>query len=326
MPEAKKSPETCRICGNTQNNLAHIAKEMMFGLRDEFEYLECGSCGCLQIKEVPEDMSPYYPEQYYSFGHFDGRKFKGFIGGFRKWKYSSLINGESLRGKIVRFLTGKKDFDVFHGLNINKNSGILDVGCGNGQGFLYPLSEAGFKNILGCDPYLESEIAYPNGLRIEKTKIDEVSNTWDLITYHHAFEHVPDPIENLKCVHDLLNENGVCVIRIPTVSSYAWKHYGVNWVQLDAPRHFFVHSIESMKALAEITNLELFKVVYDSNDLQFRGSERYLKDVSLFAPEPKGFFKSIQRKIKKRGYKKSAKSLNKNNQGDQAAFFLRKKA
>ncbi len=316
----------CRICGNSKNNNAYLAREMMFGLRHEFEYFECDGCGCLQIKEVPEDMSPYYPEQYYSFGDFDGRKFKGFLGSLRKWKYFALIDGESFPGKIVRFLTGKKDYDIFNGLKINKNTRILDVGCGNGQGFLYPLAEAGFKNILGCDPYLESGISYPNGLNIKKTEIDEVSGTWDLITYHHAFEHVPDPIENLQCVHDLLESDGVCVIRIPTVSSYAWKHYGVNWVQLDAPRHFFVHSIESMTELAKITNLELFNVAYDSGDLQFRGSERYVKDVSLFAPEPKGFIKSVQRKLKKRAYKNAAKKLNKSNSGDQAAFYFRKKA
>ena len=48
---------TCAICGNQPNNTIHIAREMMFGLRDAFRYLECAACGCVQLLDVPSDMS-----------------------------------------------------------------------------------------------------------------------------------------------------------------------------------------------------------------------------------------------------------------------------
>jgi len=38
-----------------------------FGLRDEFRYLECGACRCVQLVDVPADLSKYYPPNYYSF-------------------------------------------------------------------------------------------------------------------------------------------------------------------------------------------------------------------------------------------------------------------
>ena len=44
----------------------HHPREKMHGLGDEFEYFVCGACGCLQIGETPEDMSRYYPDDYYS--------------------------------------------------------------------------------------------------------------------------------------------------------------------------------------------------------------------------------------------------------------------
>ena len=37
---------------------------MMFGLREEFEFFECGNCGCVQIAEVPANLAKYYPEEY----------------------------------------------------------------------------------------------------------------------------------------------------------------------------------------------------------------------------------------------------------------------
>ena len=63
--------KVCRICGNTEKNLIHKAQEMMFGTRDEFDYLECSACGTLQIVEIP-DLSCYYPRDYYSFVSEEG--------------------------------------------------------------------------------------------------------------------------------------------------------------------------------------------------------------------------------------------------------------
>lgn len=315
----------CRICNNSENNKEYTAQEMMYGLRDEFVYFECSQCNCLQIKEFPSNMLPYYPDEYYSLGEYDGRKFKGFTGKIRKWKYGSLVSQNKILRKVARGITGKKDFDIFHGFEIKKATRILDVGCGSGQNFLYPLAEVGFENLMGCDPYLKKPITYANGLSIVNSEIHELQSEWDIITFHHAFEHMPDPLKNLQKVFSLLNANGTCIVRIPTVSSYAWRHYKTDWVQLDAPRHFFLHSIESMAYLAKISNLELFKVVYDSGEFQFRGSEKYKKDISLFAPEPKGLIKSAQRKIRKQRYKRLAKKLNENENGDQAAFYFRKK-
>jgi len=58
---------TCRVCEATAQGRTHIAREMMYGFRDEFEYYECPVCGCLQIQQVPSDLSKYYPRDYYSF-------------------------------------------------------------------------------------------------------------------------------------------------------------------------------------------------------------------------------------------------------------------
>ncbi len=308
----------CRICGNSENNTEYSAKEMMFGFRDEFQYFQCDYCECLQIENIPEDMSRYYPKQYYSFGAYNGKKFKGLKGAIRRLKYAPLINHDSPFHKIARYITGKTDYDLFRGLNVQKNTRILDVGCGNGQSFLYPLAEVGYQNVLGCDPYLDSDISYANGLKIQSSSIHDISGTWDIITFHHSFEHINDPIENLQKVSQLLTQNGVCIIRIPTVSSFAWEHYKEKWVQFDAPRHFFLHSRKSIEKLAKITNLDFFKTDYDSTHFQFSGSEMYLKDIPLSEKEPVGFFKKIK-------YKKQAKKLNKEGSGDQAAFFLRKK-
>ncbi|MEL6812184.1 MAG: class I SAM-dependent methyltransferase [Bacteroidota bacterium] len=321
MTSSFQENHTCRICGNGTHNKVYTAKEMMYGLREEFDYFECGSCGCLQIVDIPEEMAKYYPGDYYSLGKYNGKKFRGFKGGIKKFQYRN----SALRKGLFKSLFGIKEYRIFNDLGISKDSKILDVGCGNGRNFLYPLAEVGFTHVLGCDPYLSEAIHYDNGLVIEKADVFDITGSWDVITYHHAFEHLPNPKENLEKIHDLLSEKGVCILRIPTVSSFAWEHYKEYWVQLDAPRHFFLHSKASIELLAEQTGMELMKVLYDSNHFQFMGSEKYLKDIPLSTKKEKGLVASLRRKVAKSKYGRKAKALNKQGRGDQAAFFLRKK-
>ncbi len=316
---------TCRICGNSKENKTFVAKEMMYGLREQFEFFQCSNCECLQISEFPSDMSKYYPGDYYSFDTYDGKKFEGTKGAIKKKQYEYAAIGGTIYKNTFAHLIGKKEYEIFNELDVTKETSILDVGCGNGRNFLYPLAEVGFKNVVGCDPYLNETIQYENGLTIKKSSVFDMEGTFDIITYHHAFEHLPDPSENLQKVYELLSPGGVCIIRIPTVSSYAWKHYGVNWVQLDAPRHFFLHSQKSMQLLAENTNFDLYKIEYDSTHFQFSGSEKYLQNIPLSTPKLKGFSNSLHRKTQNFQYGQKAKQLNKEGRGDQAAFYLRKK-
>ena len=296
----------------------------MYGTRDKFDYFECSACGCLQIGELPENLADYYPSNYYSFNLKEDNAFDGSAGAFRRFQYTNSLFGSSVYQKTIGKLIDKKFFYLFKSLNLNKETAILDVGCGDGKNFLYPLSALGFKNLLGCDPFLSQDIVYKNGLNIKKANIEEIDRFFDLITYHHSFEHVPNPLAHLKHAYSLLNSGGTCMLRIPTASSYAWKHYKENWSQLDAPRHLFLHSKKSIALMAEQAGFVLEKVIYDSGHFQFTGSELYKRDIPLNAPREKGLLQNLNRKLKKSSYKRKAEKLNQEHRGDQAAFYLKK--
>jgi 2-polyprenyl-3-methyl-5-hydroxy-6-metoxy-1,4-benzoquinol methylase len=68
---------------------------------------------------------------------------------------------------------------------------------------------------------------------------------------HHSFEHMDNPCGVLKQIDKLLNPDGELLIRIPVSDSFAWRKYGVDWFQLDAPRHFFLHTTKSIALLAK---------------------------------------------------------------------------
>ena len=314
----------CKICGNSENNKAFQIREMMFGFREEFTYFECSKCGCLQIAEIPKNMGKYYPANYYSFKKEEGAN--NFIKQILKRKMGEYaLFKKGLIGKAIYMKYPNPFFDMISRMGVNYNSRILDVGCGAGN-LLYSLNETGFKNLVGVDPYINEEVI-DGQVKILKKTIHELSGSqkFDLIISNHSFEHISDQLETLVKVSKILSENGVCLIRMPVKTEYIWNRYGVNWVQIDAPRHFFIHTIKSFTYLAKKAGLVIKDITFDSTEFLFWGSEQYKRGIPLRAEDsysvnPK---KSIFTAKQIRAFRKLAKELNKNNQGDQAAFYLR---
>ncbi len=58
---------TCRICGTRGDFALFHTREMLHGTRQPFDYFECASCGCVRITDVPDDLSLFYPDNYFSF-------------------------------------------------------------------------------------------------------------------------------------------------------------------------------------------------------------------------------------------------------------------
>ena len=323
--EKAKGMVTCLLCGYSGEQDIFRAREMQFGTREEFNYFNCGSCECLQIEDVPEDLSIHYPQQYYSTKALKEERYRGLRGWVWKQPYQASMKSGGLFSSLLRSIKAVPHFSCLQSINLKPEDRILDVGCGNGKHFLYPLVKLGFSNAMGCDPFLEKDIQYENGLKIKKASvedIDEGGGNYDAIFFHHSFEHVVDPLLTLRATSTLMNSESICVIRIPVSSSWAWKSYGVDWYQLDAPRHLFLHSEKSMKLLGDKVGLEIERVEYDSNYMQFHCSENYARDIALL-DQRKG--KGISWQLKRARLNNEAKRLNGEAQGDQAAFFFRKK-
>lgn len=322
------SSMTCKVCNNSKDNNPFEVREMMFGYRDVFSYFQCSQCGCLQISAIPSNLTKYYPPSYYSYNDLPAKGFKNPIMRIirsRRDRYS--IFGRGWAGKLLYKKFPDEPLRSLSGITeLREDARILDVGCGAGA-LLCTLKENGFRNLLGVDPYITHNIEYGDGLRILKEDLQDIEGAWDVIMFHHSFEHMPDQVDAILAVARLLAPNGVCLIRTPTVSSYAWEHYGVNWVQLDAPRHFFIHSLMSIKILAANANLNLEKAVYDSTAFQFWGSEQYVKNIPLISERSYAVNRanSIFSKIEMAKFKQQANRLNSEGGGDSAVFYLRRR-
>jgi hypothetical protein len=254
---------------------------MRYGTRDEFDYFECATCGCIQIAAVPENLSEFYPLDYWVGGTSPRRR----ISGIKRWAARSLsryyLTG---RGVMGRALAQKYPAAVFlewaSRAEVGLDSSILDIGCGGGD-LLLNMWNNGFTQLAGVDPFIDKDVHYPGGPHLLKRDIFSLDGRYDLIMMHHSFEHVSDPSRTLSHVATLLNPQGCLLIRTPLAESYAWRAYGVDWVQLDPPRHLFVHTIRSVQEVAGQSGLVVREVCFDSDELQFVGSELYRRDIPL---------------------------------------------
>jgi len=313
----------CKICGHEAEHSVYQVPEMMLGKRDQHRYFQCNACQCLQITEVPDDLAAYYPDHYYSYE--PPRPAHPLKQTLVRWRDQYAVTGKPLLGQLLHMFMPNDKLATLKPLQLTTDARVLDVGCGAGL-LLYALRELSFANLLGIDPFNPDTVRYPNGLVIEPRDIFAEQGQWDVIMFHHSFEHLSEQQATLQQAHHLLSEQGTVLLRVPTVSSYAWQHYGINWVQLDAPRHLFLHSVASIDALAAQTGFQVEQVVYDSNAFQFWGSEQYEKDIPLRSEQSwaenraNGLFSDKQI----RQYERRAHELNAVNQGDQAAFYLKK--
>src|SRR5687768_9759625 len=130
---------TCRICGQAwDDGRVFRAREMLFGTREPFDYVQCAGCQTIQITEVAAELGKYYPESYHEFTSFKGSSLPGFVG--------TMMGGPAmeLREVMVRMRHEPKEvvehwlaerFVSFYlaDLDLPSDARILDVGCADGS-------------------------------------------------------------------------------------------------------------------------------------------------------------------------------------------------
>lgn len=223
---------------------------------EKFTYSLCNSCGSLFINNVPTNLVKYY-EGYYSFGPIKTSHrlveriakliISKKISFFRKIAHSFLNSSSDLALKAINFAA------------LNKKSRILDVGCGTGQ-LVFDLKNLGFVNVLGIDPFLEADLEYNNGCKVLNKGIFEIEEKWDLVMLHHVFEHMEFQQETLLRLSSLISEQGLLLIRIPNVDSYAFRKFRESWYGIQAPVHLCLPSVKAMNHMVKRAGLRIVDI------------------------------------------------------------------
>ncbi|MDP1678929.1 MAG: class I SAM-dependent methyltransferase [Candidatus Nitrotoga sp.] len=323
----------CRICGAAGNHQCFTVKEMMFG-RQQRGVCLLQVCALWMLADfrnshrsrqtlprqlliLPDTIKKMESSPLYSwlqkqrcrtalFGQ--GVKINRLISRFVSLPNAWFDNGPQLK---------KAKFEGF-------DDGILDVGCGEHSSWLLNARGFGFNNLVGVDPFIKQD-KLEFGINYFKKNLTELAGKFRYITFHHSLEHIPDQLAQLTAARHLLDAGGICLVRIPLVSSYVWEKYGVNWVELDAPRHLYLHSKESIKLLAEKAGFYLIDTICDSSEFEFAASEQYQAGIPLF--DQRSYLVNLDKSIfttqQMDAFKQEAMRVNANDTGGRAGFFFR---
>ena len=166
-----------------------------------------------------------------------------------------LISGKGFLGALIARLKPSSHYSNLGRLRLPFATRILDaaavrtVNC--------ELQDVDYQHLVGVDPFIESDLSPAPNVRLLRGTMADLEAVFDFIMVNHSLEHMPDQHDQFRQIARLLAPGGQCMIRVPVVDSFAWEEYRTDWVQLDAPRHFYLHTRKSMAYLAAEAGLAI---------------------------------------------------------------------
>ena len=314
---------TCRICHATDFGPLFSAREMLHGTREAFDYVECQGCGCVQIAEIPDDLSRFYPDDYFSFrSHrgLDRNVIRRLVDPRRARFY---FGGRDVIGAVAEKISRPLDYMTWvQRAGLGLDARVLDVGCGGGKTLLN-MALGGFPKPQGVDPFIDETLNYRCGVTVHKQSLDDFAagrdGAFDFIMFHHSLEHLVDPLAALRVAQRLLSPRGRMLIAVPVAGSWAWEHYRENWINLDAPRHIHLLTGPAMTILAGGAGLSVIDARSTGGLSQFVGSERYRRDIPA---NDKRRDRDLFSARELADWRARTDALNREGRGDQTMFIL----
>jgi SAM-dependent methyltransferase len=233
----------CNLCHSPAFQSFAVVPDLLLE-REEVEatLVRCCHCGLVYQNPRPSlaEIGDHYPPEYEPYidhtavEHSTGRK--------RNWLLQKAIDYGIQ--KRCRFVTR------------HKHSGrILDVGCAAGT-FLLGMRNRGGWETAGVE--LSAEVAR---LARERHGLDVFAGTleqaaypdayFDAVTMWDVLEHLHDPVNTLREIGRILKPGGVLIIRVPNLASWDAAIFGQYWAGLDAPRHLYVFTPQTLSTMLE---------------------------------------------------------------------------
>jgi 2-polyprenyl-3-methyl-5-hydroxy-6-metoxy-1,4-benzoquinol methylase len=167
----------------------------------------CTGCGLLHSHPIPtqNDLDNFYKNLY------------------RK-QYKQTYRPQ--KRHTIRYAKGCLEIinEIFKYINKNeiKNKKFLDVGSGSGE-VLYFAKKSGF-NIMGIEPntgyanFSKNDLSL-NVINNSLEKINFKNEKYDVINLNQVLEHLPNPLNTLNMLMDLLNFDGLLIVTVPDIEA-----------------------------------------------------------------------------------------------------------
>ena len=262
--------DACPLCHGKRFRHFATSHDRLYLLdRRSFDYKRCCDCGVIfqATRPIEADIARYYPSDY---GPYGGRKGKaaarapGLVRAIRKEadRIGKLVHG------LLRTVTADRYEKKYRAIydRPSKDPSLLDFGCGS-DSFLNKARTWGWRT-TGVDfSPLAVDQAMASGheaclLGSERwQRMDRQS--FDLIRLSHVWEHLYDPKQVLRSLHERLKPGGTMHLAVPNPGSLSARVFGRFWFSLDCPRHIMLYTPQRGRALLEECGFEDVRVLHE---------------------------------------------------------------
>jgi len=252
-----------------------LGHDRLYGLPGEFRVVKCRACGLARTdpRPTPETMGFYYPDNY---GPYESTRIN--------LAEATNDGRPSLKRSIGRGVKRlfKLNLDPLPRLPPGR---LLEIGSASGA-FLHRMAGAGWE-VQGIEfSETASSAARSLGHPVYTGALEnapEPQRKYDLVVGWMVLEHLHDPVEALRKLHNWTSPGGWLVVSLPDADSFGLAAFKSAWFHLHLPNHLYHYTPRTLKRVMEAGGWTIKKVFHQRLASDFVASTGYaLRERGLF--------------------------------------------
>jgi SAM-dependent methyltransferase len=255
----------CDLCGSSEQRNLYLVRDRKYQTPGEFQLVECTKCSLRYLcpRPISSTIHNWYPNTYTAYKKKAPTWFQR-VGDFfedRIWNsYLRLFLSRTY--PIFYFPKHAKDFAT-----PDRAPRILDVGCGSGDKLRY-IREHSPWDTYGVDFSAQAvENANARGAGDVRLRTDHRlpfdDGHFDAIMSWHSLEHHYSPKATMTEAARVLRPGGYGIFAVPSGNNVGMRMFRSYWGPLEAPRHLYYFTKQTLSRLMDECGLKVHKVVYD---------------------------------------------------------------
>lgn len=228
----------CLICGGATRRKLSVNSGPWSAEAKDYEIVRCATCHFEFVDPIPstdELLGQYDTDDFFEYSLFR----------------NEIDLDDPAKTLPAPVIAANDDMLDYAEARLGRKGSFCDVGCGEGK-VVWWAAHRGW-DAAGIEPseyaakmaVSELEIDVRRGV-LEDGLFD--GRRFDVVSLSHVLEHLPDPMDALKRLRDLVADDGFLHIEIPNLNSLARYYARDEWRHYVPPRHLVYFSNKTLRA------------------------------------------------------------------------------